>query len=169
MTNRPKSPNSPKSPRRSDPWIYLTQLLRHRPRSIEEARQRLTGHGYEPQDVEATVNQAITAGLLDDAAFAKLWVRDRVWHHPISRAAVRQELFGKGIASSLVSDTLEAEYPQVKEPELAYELAAKRCQRLLSVPLEKRRDRVVRFLMRRGFSASQSRTAVRRAEEEPNG
>lgn len=167
MTNSPKSsPKHPESPRKSDPWIYLTQLLRHRPRSIDEARQRLAGHGYEPQIVEDTVNRAITAGLLDDEAFTKLWVRDRIWHHPLSRAALRQELFAKGISSSLIASTLEAEYPQIKEAELALELAEQRFGRLASVAPDKRRDRTMRFLMRRGFSASQSRTAVRRVEED---
>lgn len=169
MTNSPKNPSRPKSPRRSDPWIYLTQLLRHRPRSIEEARQRLAGHGYAPQDVEATVNRAITAGLLNDEEFTKLWVRDRIWHHPLSRAALRQELFGKGIASSLIGSVLEAEYPLVKEAELANELAAQRLRRLGSVSLDKRRDRTVRFLQRRGFTIHQARAAIKRAEEDVDG
>ncbi|MCK5827313.1 RecX family transcriptional regulator, partial [Candidatus Bipolaricaulota bacterium] len=61
-------------------------LLRYRPRSIAEARQRMSEKGYAPEIIANTIDQAIATDQLDDAAFAKLWVRDRMWHHPLSRA-----------------------------------------------------------------------------------
>jgi regulatory protein len=140
-------------------------LLRYRPRSIAEARQRLTERGYEREVIEETLQQAIATEQLDDAAFAKLWVRDRMWHHPMSRAAVSQELRGKGIPPDLIAATLSSEYPEVREVELAMDLARTRMQRLRGVPRDKRAARLLSYLSRRGFSRGLAIRAVRSAEE----
>jgi regulatory protein len=141
-------------------------LLRYRPRSIVEARQRMIEQGYDHTVVEDTISQAIATDQLDDAAFAKLWVRDRMWHHPLSRAAIRQELRYKGIDSELISNTLLAEYPAVQEVELATGLAETRIRRYLGVTPEKRRNRLVSFLARRGFSRGLVYQVVKAVEKE---
>ncbi|MFC2095761.1 regulatory protein RecX [Candidatus Bipolaricaulota bacterium] len=141
-------------------------LLRYRPRSIAEARQRMSEHGYDYGVIEATVSQAIATDQLDDAAFTKLWVRDRMWHHPLSRAAIAQELRQKGIDQDLIASTLLAEYPAVQEVELASELAEARIERLRGLTPEKRRNRLVAFLSRRGFSRGLVYQVVKSAEKE---
>ena len=141
-------------------------LLRYRPRSIAEARQRMTDQGFEPGVIEETISQAIATEQLDDAAFAKLWVRDRIWHHPLSRNAIAQELQVKGIARALVVSTLDAEYPPIREIELATELARGRMQRLSQLDPDKRQRRVLGLLARRGFSRGVSLQVVRSTEQE---
>ena len=141
-------------------------LLRYRPRSIAEARQRMSEHGYERDVIETTINQAIATDQLDDVAFAKLWVRDRMWHHPLSRAAISQELRQKGIQQDLITSTLNAEYPAVREIELATELAETRIQRLRGLDPEKRRNRLVSFLTRRGFARGIAYQVVKSTEKE---
>jgi regulatory protein len=75
-----------------------------------------------------------------------------MWHHPLSRAAVAQELREKGIPQGLIASTLDAEYPPVREIELATELAEVRVQRLQGLKPETRTNRLISFLSRRGFS-----------------
>lgn len=154
-----------KSPPRSDAYSYLLLLLRHRPRSLSEARQRLTRQGYAPDVVEATLQRAMAADQLDDVAFAKLWVRDRMWHHPLSRAAIARELHDKGVAADLIAHTLDEEYPAVKEVELATALATDRYRRLQSVSKEKRTARLMAYLQRRGFSRGLVIQVIRSVEE----
>jgi regulatory protein len=134
-----------------DPWTYLMLLLRVRPRSVAEARQRLSEKGFGTEAIDATIRRAMDADQLDDAAFAKLWVRDRMWHHPISRAAVRQELRDKGISQELIERTLLAEYSPAREMQLAAELAEARIHKLRGLDPETRRNRAVAYLSRRGF------------------
>jgi len=141
-------------------------LLRYRPRSIAEARQRMSEHGYERDVIETTINQAIATDQLDDVAFAKLWVRDRMWHHPLSRSAISQELRAKGIHQDLIASTLNAEYPAVREIELATELAETRINRLRGLKPETRRNRLVSFLVRRGFSRGIAYQVVKSTEKE---
>lgn len=157
----PRQPNPP----RSDAYSYLLLLLRHRPRSVAEARGRLTRQGYAPDVVEMTLQRAIATDQLDDVAFAKLWVRDRIWHHPLSRGAVARELRDKGVEADLITRTLEQEYPAVKEVELATTLADERFRRLRAVPVERRTARLLAFLQRRGFSRGLAIEAVRSVEE----
>ena len=141
-------------------------LLRYRPRSIAEARQRMIEQGYDQSVVATTIDQAIATDQLDDAAFAKLWVRDRMWHHPLSRSAVSQELRQKGVDAELISRTLQAEYPVEQETELAIALAEKRIRRYMSIAPEKRRNRLIAFLARRGFSRGLVHQVVRDVEKE---
>ena len=141
-------------------------LLRYRPRSIAEARQRMSEQGYEYAAIEATISQAIATDQLDDAAFAKLWVRDRMWHHPLSRAAISQELRQKGIHQDLITSTLLAEYPAVREIELATELAEARIRRFRGLKPETRRNRLISFLARRGFSQGLVYQVVKAVEKE---
>ena len=141
-------------------------LLRYRPRSIAEARQRMLEQGYENDIVETTIAQAIATDQLDDAAFAKLWVRDRMWHHPLSRSAISEELRAKGIHQDLIASTLHAEYPAVREIELATELAEARIQRLRGLKPETRRNRLVSFLVRRGFARGLIYQVVSSTEKE---
>ena len=141
-------------------------LLRYRPRSIAEARQRMSEHGYKHDVIEETINQAIATDQLDDAAFAKLWVRDRMWHHPLSRSAISQELWQKGIHRDLITSTLLAEYPAVREIELATELAEARIRRFRGLKPETRRNRLVAYLSRRGFARGMVYQVVKSVEKE---
>jgi len=141
-------------------------LLRYRPRSIAEARQRMSEHGYERDVIETTIDQAIATDQLDDVAFAKLWVRDRMWHHPLSRSAISQELRAKGIHQDLIASTLHTEYPAVREVELATELAEARIHRLSALKQETRRNRLVSFLSRRGFARGLVYQVVKSVEKE---
>ena len=126
----------------------------------------MTEQGYDPAVVNDTIDQAIATDQLDDAAFAKLWTRDRMWHHPLSRAAISQELRQKGIDSELISSTLQAEYPAVQEVELATGLAEARIRRYAGIAPEKRRNRLVSFLARRGFSRGLVYQVVKSVEKE---
>jgi regulatory protein len=141
-------------------------LLRYRPRSIAEARQRMLEQGYEHDVIEATISQGIATDQLDDAAFAKLWVRDRMWHHPLSRSAISEELREKGIHQDLIASTLHAEYPAVREVELATELATARIHRLWGLKPETRRNRLASFLSRRGFARGLVYQVVKSVEKD---
>ena len=126
----------------------------------------MSEHGYDIAIIKDTIDQAIATDQLDDAAFAKLWVRDRMWHHPLSRAAISQELRQKGIDSELISSNLQAEYPAVQEIELATGLAEMRIRRYAGIASDKRRNRLISFLSRRGFSRGLVYQVVKAVEKE---
>jgi len=147
-----------------DPWGDLTRLLRVRPRSVHEARQRLRQRGHDEGAVEKTIGAALGAGLLDDRVFTKLWVTDRLWHHPLSRAALARELRDKGVDPSIIDATLDDLYPKVHEIGIARDLAETRYERLRGIDRERRWTRTVNYLMRRGFTLGLACEIVRQVE-----
>ena len=136
------------------------RLLRYRPRSISEARSRLRSLGLADQEVDKAISTAEAAGLLDDELFTKVWVEDRLLHHPLSRRAIAQELADKGIDKAIANAALEKLYPAEKEKEFALKLAKVRLARYLSLDREKRLQRTISFLTRRGFSFSLAKNIV---------
>jgi len=151
---------------KGDPWSDLVRLIRERPRSVSEVRERLKRRGHGEGAIEKAIRTALDAGLLDDRTFARLWINDRLWHHPLSRAALAQELRDKGVDRSIVDAVLAELYPPVREVELARELAAARFARLRGVDPARRRDRTANHLMRRGFRRGMALDVVRRIEKE---
>lgn len=149
-----------------DPWPDLVRLLRERPRSVFEVRQRLKQRGHGVDAVEKTIRAALDAGLLDDRTFTKLWVTDRLWHHPLSRAAMAQELHDKGIDPAIIDATLGELYPAVREVEVARDLAETRFERLRRIDPDRRRNRTVNHLVRRGFRSGLAVDVVRQIEKE---
>jgi regulatory protein len=144
----------------------LTRLLRERPRSVAEVRERLARRRHDEAAIEETIRAALDTGLLDDRKFAKLWIVDRLLHHPLSRAAVARELADKGIEPGIVEASIDEHYPAVREIDLAWELAGARYARLSGTGIERERcqARTMNYLTRRGFSWELARDAVRRAE-----
>jgi len=140
--------------------------LRRRPLTEREASSRLRRGGFSSEEIDAAVRRAIEAELIDDCVYAKLWVDDRLLHHPLSRRAVERELAEKGIPHELTVAALDASYPPSKELEVAQELASERWARLASTEEDVRRRRVTDHLLRRGFPVGLAVDAVRRAERE---
>lgn len=149
-----------------DPWQALIRLLRYRPRSVAEVRRRLLALKFTDQEIEKSVATAKAAGLLDDAIFTKIWVDDRLLHHPLSRRAIRQELADKEVDKRIVDAALEDLYPAEKEKEIALKLAQARLAKYASLDRAKRMQRTISFLTRRGFSFSLSRIVVEIADRE---
>ena len=122
--------------------------------------------GHTASDIDETIDQAIHAGMIDDRLFAKLWVEDRVLHRPISRRALSLELSDRGVPRDLAMQAMCDGYPPEIERDIAWRAAQARYARLARVEQEKRIRRTYDFLIRRGFSNSLAREAIRRLEKE---
>ncbi len=128
------------------------RLLRYRPRSVAETRERLRSLGFTDQEIDKTISTAEAADLLNDEAFVRLWVEDRLLHHPLSRRAIQQELAEKKIDRETINAALERLYPAEKEKELAIELAQARMAKYANLDRNRAMQRTISFLTRRGFN-----------------
>jgi SOS response regulatory protein OraA/RecX len=144
----------------------LSRLLRARPRSEAEARDRLAQRGFPRVEIDEALDRAKASGLIDDRLFTRLWVRDRINSHPLSRKAIETELRALGVDTGLIQATLAAEYPAEDELAAAERLAAERFSRLCGRPADVRSRRTVDLLLRRGFSRSTAVNVVRQLEQE---
>lgn len=131
-------------------------LLDQRSRSRKELRDRLVAADFEPEVVDAVVDDLAGAGLVDDEAFAKEWVRQRHTRRGKSARALNLELKEKGVEAGDRAIALE-QITQESEEAVARQVAEKKARTLKRVPADRHeRDkflrRIVGTLARRGYN-----------------
>lgn len=141
------------------------RLLNYRPRSAAEVRGRLGRRGYDPEQVEAVVSRLQEQGLLEDRAFARLWVENRRLSSPRGRQRLAAELRQKGLAAEVIADVL-AEAADEDEAAQALELARGRARALSGLERPAFLRRLQGFLSRRGFSSELVLQVARQVWEE---
>ena len=93
-----------------DPVVVLeaaVRFLEARSRSVAEVRRRLSTAGYRPELVEGAIERLLELGMLDDEAFARLWVESRDRARPRGERALMVELRQKGIDAKIITATLK--------------------------------------------------------------
>ena len=119
-----------------------------------------------PDDVaEAVLDRFTEVGLVDDAAFAEVWVRTRHAGRGLSRSALTRELRAKGVDDETVADAVEA-IDDDAEAAAARALVARRLPAMRSLPAEVRMRRLVGQLARKGYSGGLAMRVVREALDE---
>jgi regulatory protein len=163
-----------------DPDVVLNaaaRFLEVRSRSVDEVRRHLTQAGYRPDLVAAAVARLTDIGVLDDAAFARMWVESRDRARPRSESALRRELTLKGIDRELAAEVLDerrtgtsrADGGNTDEPgdrpdmTAAERLLRKRAGALARISdSRERRRRAYGLLARNGFDPEVCREATNR-------
>lgn len=149
-------------------------LLSARARSRRELKDRLRRKDFPPGVVADCLDALEEAGWLDDAAFARSMVRDRLRLRPRGPGRMTQELRSKGVSEEVAREAVADVFAEeeVSVSALALEVArgwlrrqpAATRQALLadefSAPRDKARRRFFAFLARRGFSGTVARTAL---------
>jgi len=130
--------------------------LSYRPRSSKEITFHLTKKGFEYECAENVTRHLQSLKMIDDDQFAYAFVRDRLKRKPTGQALLRQQLLAKGILSAMADKVLsELVSPQSQQASALQ--AAKRKIQLTQhvakkIDAEKRKKRILDFLLRRGFS-----------------
>ncbi|MBI4436758.1 MAG: RecX family transcriptional regulator [Candidatus Omnitrophica bacterium] len=88
--------------------------------------------------------------LLDDYAFSKFWIENRLQFRPMARRHLVQELLAKGVDGKLIQEILQETVPQDEKTLAARLLTARFKQRNPKGPQDYRR--MYGFLRRRGFA-----------------
>jgi regulatory protein len=158
------------------------RLIEVRPRSIAELRQRLRRKEFPAPAIDHAITRLSELGLLDDAAFSRLWVDNRRAFRPRGSLALRDELRRKGVARDLIDAALApdedaAEDAAEQEAQRALALARAALGRYASAPDRFSFQRKLgAYLQRRGFTFETIRPILdalweelRAAEEPPDG
>ncbi|MFA5085658.1 MAG: regulatory protein RecX [Candidatus Omnitrophota bacterium] len=135
-------------------------LLRQRPRSIYEIRNRLKLKGYKDELVEDVIVSLKRTGDLDDEKFARFWVESRMHMNPAGDIVLKYELKGKGISDAVIEAALTEKAAKYDEYELALSMARDRFERLKKLDRRKATKRIYDFLLRRGFKYDNIRRVV---------
>ncbi len=126
--------------------------LGRRMRSVREIETYLERKGFEPGIIRRLVADFGRVGLLDDRALAEDWARYRVERMPCGRRALRQSLIARRIPRDTIDSVLDEVLASDTERELSRRAASGFLRRLNRLPPEARKQRLYRFLVRRGFS-----------------
>lgn len=116
-----------------------------------------------PAEPANEVLDRLTAvGLIDDRAFAELWVRSRHRERGLARAALRQELTRKGVEPQVADEAL-SQLDADDEHATARRLVERKLATTRGLPTETRIRRMVSLLARKGYSSSAAYAVVRAA------
>lgn len=146
-------------------------LLAARSRSRRELEERLLKRGFSPGDVAEALTELEKKGYLDDRRFALSWAKGRLSGKPMGRARLRQELKAKGLRDEDIEEALKEVYAEADELQLALMASERKLKSIKGAALsrspdpersegegeakgldpEKRRQKLFRFLKRRGF------------------
>ena len=139
--------------------------LGFRPRAAQEIRERLRRDEWPDTVIERVIERLQNEKLLNDAAFAALWVENRTLFKPRGSRALRQELRIKGVEK----EEIETVLPDADE-ELANAVAALSSKERQWQRLEgrEREQKMLAWLQRRGFPFGVARSAIKQFDEENN-
>jgi len=139
--------------------------ISYRPRSTREVSRHLMRKGYSKDLARSVAQHLQKAGLINDAEFAAMFVRDRIARRPVGRAFLRRALQEKGISPQLVEQVLNKALSDEAQQEAARELAAKRLRLHQSsyakLDAAHKKKRLFEYLLRRGFSIEIATKTVR--------
>jgi regulatory protein len=142
---------TPRRRSRSSPvdWVQLAvKFLARQDRTVAQVEQFLASKGASPIQVGQTVRRLSDLRYLNDRAYARRWVDNRLASRPSGRERLKAELQAKGIAEPVADQVIADVFREVDEEVLAHralEAVQRRGRRLAGL-------QTVHFLRRRGFS-----------------
>ena len=132
------------------------------PRTVHELREDLRARGVDEAIADEVIDRYLEVGLLDDAAYARMWVSARVRTKRMARPVLRQELRRKGLADDVIAGAL-AELGDEEELANGRAFVASRLAATARLEPEVRMRRLVGSLIRRGYGAGTAQRLVREA------
>ena len=136
--------------------------LKFRPRTIKETREYLykkvrTTH-WSHEAVDKIINHLIELKFLDDKLFIDYFVNSRTKTKVKGIFAIKRELIKFGVDKELIDGYFSK--TEINEEELAEKILTSRWDRLKSLPKQKRFEKALSLLQRRGFNYDTSKKAI---------
>ncbi|MHA7210519.1 regulatory protein RecX [Arthrobacter sp. MDT1-65] len=139
----------------SEARSVLLRQLALGPRSRHQLDQKLAGRAVPPAIASSLLDRFEEVQLIDDAEFARMWVRTRTAAKSLSRSSLRRELADKGIDADQAEDAL-LQLSDEDEQEQAREVVRRRLRRSADLSdravREKEVRRLVGVLARKGYN-----------------
>ncbi|MBL7069271.1 MAG: regulatory protein RecX [Candidatus Omnitrophica bacterium] len=128
------------------------RLLAVRDRSEKELKARLKTKGYSDRRIDEAIGCLKDKDLLDDARFARDWIKNRAAFRPKGLLALKNELVRKGVDAGIIDSVIKEEELGYNEYETAKSLTDRKIETLGGQNGLKRKKTIYDYLARRGFS-----------------
>lgn len=132
----------------------------YKPRTAEQVRKKMVEKGYTPEEAVFAVAFLEEFGYINDAEFARAFIRDYIQRKPAGRQKLTEELRKRGVQKFDADDALSEVFPHEDTTELARRAAEKKLRSLAARPPEKQKSALVQYLQRQGFSWDVIRTVL---------
>lgn len=160
-----------------DQWIKIRQfpralnlavsMLARRPCSKGEILHKLLSRKFTGEVAELVVYKLEKENLVNDVEFCDQWIRYRLGRG-YGLSVIHQELRIKGISEEMISAAFDRLDPD-EGRENAFHMARKCWKRIMGgEDVRKSRQKVIAFLVRKGYDWDTAREACRKAEDELN-
>jgi regulatory protein len=150
-----KSTRDRKSAPERDPAARARDICLHlltaRPRTRSELRQALLRKEIEPDVADEVLSRLDDVGLIDDKAFAEMWVHSRHTYQGMGRRALTVELRRRGVDNDVAAEAVAAVDPDAEE-ERARQLVRKRLPSMSAIDQQAKIRRLVGMLARKGYA-----------------
>jgi len=124
----------------------IRSLLRKR-QTEKEIRERIQKRHPEA-NVEEVVTRLKELNYINDEEFSEAWVRHRSLTSPKGKFQLEQELRRKGVSSRNREKALE----EYDEKQVLTDVALRKWNKLRETDQKKKREKLMRFLLSRGFA-----------------
>lgn len=128
--------------------------LAHKPRTEAEVRRKLRKQDEPESVIEEVIDRLYELRYLDDESYARDYVRNRFASKKYGPVRIRQELIKRGVDRHLAEEAVVDLFDDKDTMAVAWEHAEKRWARLADEDdLRRRRQKLYRYLRRRGFTS----------------
>ncbi|MFY0542701.1 RecX family transcriptional regulator [Brevibacillus sp. H7] len=134
-------------------YLLALRYLGIRPRTAQQAIKYLQEKGFSPELAQDICERCKQQGYINDEAFSKQWVQERLRLKPRSSYVLRMELKQLGVAGEIVDEAVGS-ISREQELEAARKLVAKRFRNSDGPPDSETERKLMAMLMRKGFSSS---------------
>lgn len=139
--------------------IALRQLSMA-PKSRRQLEEKLATKGVTPEITKICLDRLTEVGLIDDLAYAGMFVRSRCITKKVSRSVLKMELRKKGITDEFIEEVL-TQISDDDEYQMASELVAKKLRSMRNLEREVMQRRLFGLLARKGYHAGIATRVIR--------
>ena len=132
------------------------RFLSVRPRTVREIRDKLRQKEFTDSETSNTIEELKRTGLLDDDAFARMYIRNAMQVRPIGKVLLKRKMLLLGVDLRTIEAALADTLPEYDQSQVARASAEKFLTRGSQTRRKpdavKDRKRVGSYLARRGFT-----------------
>ena len=151
------------APPLGDAYDAAVQYLGSRPRSVAEIRRHLRTKRFDEPAQDKAIDQLRAQRYIDDEAFARYWVEQRLRFRPKGDRALVSELMQKGVARETI-DLVIGEADPNAETERARAAVRRPMTRWLEMEERERKRKIHQYLAARGFGYDVIEAVIARPE-----
>lgn len=145
-------------------YALAVNYLGMKARTRKQIEQYLQRKEFEPEPIAYALERLESEHIVDDGEYARQFAMQRIRYSQKGRRWIKQELQQRGVSKQAAADALDS---IGKEDELASAVhAAKKKWRSLKGENREKRQKLMAFLMRRGFPSDVVKQAARTAIDE---